>query len=449
MKEKPIVPKIREKRLELLLLILSIVQGLAFTKLIEVTIEVLKTTANPIESAVITIHSIFCFLIILRLFETILLGFLDYDEAVASFKEVIMIFIVGSLEYWLIDSLSEFSPAKFYLRVVVLASFSLIGYIATTIKISSKKHMRILFDDFSSYRREIKLQVVNICVPVTIITFAILIMNGVLSSGVTLILVALILSALVLINIVVSWVMTVTGPEVIIPWDYKPGTEPLEIKLKRDPITVDSTLKQALATDSLIIAELYLRLFPYVFRDVFETSDKFLAKILAKIVSFNGGKSYFGYKNIILAKEYGDNEIATGFITMEGSKAAKIIDNIRLGLYTIFYVLYFTGLWGVYRVIKNTLKNRKASHKIREEELYISYIGVLPEYRRRGIAGKLIQHAELVARSSGKEILGLDVRKDNAQAINLFLSYGFKEIYRVEDGAFGKPARIYMSKALP
>ncbi|MBE0673648.1 MAG: N-acetyltransferase [Bacteroidales bacterium] len=446
--EKRIVPKIRENRLELLLFILSIVQGLAFTRLIEVSIEALKSPAGPWGTAVIAVHAVFCFLIILRLFETILLAFLDYDEVVVSFSEVIMIFIIGALEYWVIDSLSEFTPAKFYLRVVILAALSLIGYVATTVKISGRKNRRMIFEDYSSFIREIKLQALNIVVPSAIITFAVLIVSGVITTEAWLVLIALILSALVVINIIVSWVVTVTGPKVTVPWDYDLQTEPSVIEARQESIAGDHSLKQAQISDSLSIAELYVTLFPYVFRDVFETSDRIIVKILTKIVSFNQGKSYFGYRKVSLAVLDDEKRTAAGFITLTVAGAVKAADSLVTGIYSLFYIFYYTGLWGVFRVIRNTFRNRKASPDVREDELYISYIGVLPDYRRQGIAGKLLQHAEQTATSMGKRSLGLDVREDNISAIELFRNMGFKEIARIDDKAFGKPPRIYMSKVL-
>ncbi len=60
-------------------------------------------------------------------------------------------------------------------------------------------------------------------------------------------------------------------------------------------------------------------------------------------------------------------------------------------------------------------------------EGYVANIAVLPEYRRRGIAGRLIQNAISVCRENNAEFLSLEVRVSNNAAIALYEKYGFKK----------------------
>ncbi len=271
--------------------------------------------------------------------------------------------------------------------------------------------------------------------------------TGIFISQISFVIISSILSLLVIMNIVVSWVMTITGPNIIIPWDYQPVIEEAVVTIESKHLKADLTIREAEANNSLKIAELYLFLFPYVFRDVFDMSDRLIVKILSKLVSFYEGKSYYGYRRICLAEDKENGSIA-GFISVSDSESNKLMGNIFLGFYAICLILYYTGLWGLYRVAKNTFKNRKASPEIKSDELYISYIGVLTEYRKRKIAQDLLHYAEKLAVKRNKQSIGLDVREDNVPAIQLFLSCGFKEISRIDDGAFCKPPRIYMSKSL-
>lgn len=58
-------------------------------------------------------------------------------------------------------------------------------------------------------------------------------------------------------------------------------------------------------------------------------------------------------------------------------------------------------------------------------EGYVANIAVLPEYRRQGIAGRLIENALNICRMSGTEFLSLEVRVSNTAAISLYKRYGF------------------------
>ena len=61
-----------------------------------------------------------------------------------------------------------------------------------------------------------------------------------------------------------------------------------------------------------------------------------------------------------------------------------------------------------------------------EGEIY--RIATLPEYRKRGVAYRLLDYAVKCERGRGLEALFLEVRQMNAPARSLYTSYGFKEI---------------------
>ena len=73
---------------------------------------------------------------------------------------------------------------------------------------------------------------------------------------------------------------------------------------------------------------------------------------------------------------------------------------------------------------------------------HISHFNVAPEYRRRGIGSLLIDFAEQYFKTLGAGVLGLNVMKDNTDAIRLYERKGFAY-------AFDKtPEKIYMTKKL-
>lgn len=63
-----------------------------------------------------------------------------------------------------------------------------------------------------------------------------------------------------------------------------------------------------------------------------------------------------------------------------------------------------------------------------EGEIY--RVAVSEEYRRRGIAYRLLDYAVKTSRGRGLESLFLEVRSQNIAAINLYRAYGFIEIAR-------------------
>lgn len=79
------------------------------------------------------------------------------------------------------------------------------------------------------------------------------------------------------------------------------------------------------------------------------------------------------------------------------------------------------------------LLKRANSRKMR-----IHSLAVDPSWRKRGVAGSLLEYASLTASRSGKTMLILDVREANRQAINLYKRHGFtiigKKMYHYSDG---------------
>ena len=63
---------------------------------------------------------------------------------------------------------------------------------------------------------------------------------------------------------------------------------------------------------------------------------------------------------------------------------------------------------------------------IPEGEIY--RIATRPEYRRRGIAYRLLDYGIKTSRGVGLESTFLEVRSKNTAAINLYTAYGFKAI---------------------
>ena len=92
--------------------------------------------------------------------------------------------------------------------------------------------------------------------------------------------------------------------------------------------------------------------------------------------------------------------------------------------------------------LEHTCFSRPWSRKMLAEELgyagllvaadegYITNVAVFPPYRRRGVAGKLLDVFLRFARANHLAFLTLEVRPSNAAAIALYTRFGFREAGR-------------------
>lgn len=62
------------------------------------------------------------------------------------------------------------------------------------------------------------------------------------------------------------------------------------------------------------------------------------------------------------------------------------------------------------------------------DEGYVTNIGVLPSYRRRGIGAKIVKSLIDYSIEKSLSFLSLEVRASNAAAISLYRSFGFSEV---------------------
>ena len=76
------------------------------------------------------------------------------------------------------------------------------------------------------------------------------------------------------------------------------------------------------------------------------------------------------------------------------------------------------------------LKLNKHFPKIKKDEIFISNLAVFEEYRGKGIAVKLLEKAEEMAREQGLNKLSLYVEIDNSHAKRVYEKFGFQEVIK-------------------
>ena len=62
---------------------------------------------------------------------------------------------------------------------------------------------------------------------------------------------------------------------------------------------------------------------------------------------------------------------------------------------------------------------------------HITTVGVAPEHRRRGLANKLLSHAEEALRKRTVSVVMLEVRVGNREAQNLYRAFGYAVVQRL------------------
>lgn len=81
-------------------------------------------------------------------------------------------------------------------------------------------------------------------------------------------------------------------------------------------------------------------------------------------------------------------------------------------------------------------------------DLYLGRFAVHPDFRRHGIASRLLAEAERHARATGATALTLGVRVALPDNFRYFAARGFHEIGREAHAGFHHPTSINMAKRL-
>lgn len=76
-------------------------------------------------------------------------------------------------------------------------------------------------------------------------------------------------------------------------------------------------------------------------------------------------------------------------------------------------------------------------HRV-EDEMHLMNIAVHPDFRRKKVGHKLIEHLFYIGERHGCRIMYLDVRKSNSGAISFYNKYGFEVLYE-RKGYYRKP----------
>ena len=108
---------------------------------------------------------------------------------------------------------------------------------------------------------------------------------------------------------------------------------------------------------------------------------------------------------------------------------------------------------GIFRGLSATVALSVLDYEdFNKDSCYVSFVGVLPESRGKGIGTKLLEKAEEFARSNNLPLLSLSVIGTNTGAIKLYKNLDFKKIKHnntvLGSLLFGVTEYYYMEKTL-
>lgn len=423
--------------------VVGIIQSLAFVQLMEISLVniTLVTIGNSIEwhfnqdNWILIMHSIIGFLIIIRLFTTMLFAVEDYKHFVLGIYELFLIFLIGALEFYLFDALQldeitgEFNAKVFYFRFMIIAIFTLIGYSIALIKVMSQGSEKAV----KNYKIERNLQLFNnVGGVILLLIMQMVVVFGNVSSQ-NLLNISIASTGIIFMNILFS---------------YKYSMLPKKRKIN-----------QAKRADIPAIVKLLIKEIDYIYEVIFpDTSEVNREKLLKRILNVPDKNNFLYYKRfycikekVVVEKDNGQKETVeqllgiTGLITTEKVSAfAETIFKIK-----VFLVLLYSLSFSQFRnFLKSIRENSDLFTSDVKDSGYITYLIVKDGKQRRGIGSKLLKFSVKYFKKRKYEKVSLVVRSENDKALSFFNKHGFKEEKIKADRFVEKGKKVIMVKKI-
>lgn len=191
-------------------------------------------------------------------------------------------------------------------------------------------------------------------------------------------------------------------------------------------------LRPACARDGAVAHELIYASAPEVFDFLFDTRSQRAQDFLQ--TCFVEGSGLFGFRNHTIL-EMQDQIVGVAALY---DAAAQHRMSIEVGP----QILHGFGWLRCWRVFQRLYAYSQDAPMSEPDALYLAHLGVLPAWRRRGVASHFLQTQIAAARDAGYRVLALDMDAKNAPAEALYRRFGFFPIARYGDRGHGAVSRL-------
>ena len=179
------------------------------------------------------------------------------------------------------------------------------------------------------------------------------------------------------------------------------------------------TVRLARSEDDQAIAALVVEGFLDKFRPVFGRRMDRSVKIMEKWISLEHASG--GVRSLVV-EGYADSEIA-GSVGVRTEVSRE--DILARGLWKSL-----TRNLGIPRAVWATTLLSYPTYSSVASEAYIERLVISPSFRRQGMAQRLLEAAEDLARDAGKKTVGLHVTGNNLGALRLYEAEGYEVVSR-------------------
>lgn len=405
----------------IILAVLSIIQGLAFNNLVVQFPDIYQYWRTTGDIRVL-IHFVLCFVLLLRIFQTYLTAALDYNPWTPNLFDVLIIFVVGALEYFLfstLKSLAAFNTVQFQSRLSLISILGIVGYLAALLRIREE-----LFPSYEEYSKEVRLQVINMVGVLVVLCISVLVIAFPAMDVRTQLVLASISIMVLTANVLFSLRITFSGhrEEMIVFSGAKadsPGSD-------ADEKETDVFFKVPEREDVHELVQIFVDHFGYFYSAIFDSSIRLTQRILKTILLVNRGDHPLGYKAFYIACDQKSACILGFFMlaTKESNRKGKTILGFLRSLLVVFFQMGFVGLLRTKRNMRILGPFIPAPEP---NEMRIAYFAVAPESRRHGVGKQMMVFIRDMAGRSDKQLITLEVRETNVGAQQFFKSVGFIE----------------------
>ncbi len=450
--------RLAENWVNIVLTIISIIQGFVFTFLAGQFPNVYKYSINTGKYVVLALF-VLSLLISLRIFQTYITAALDYEVEVPDFLELLLVVLVASIEFYLFSVFKDVPPPppegsyqsfdlnnfllSFYTGGTIISLAGATGYLFALRGVWRRERLRFRklgrpFEADEDYKSEVRLQRWNIAGMVAILIIHLFLLSSVrgyitLSYGLGETVHILCACAM----IVILFANTIHSVRVTFPKDdqvSKPATK----RAAPEGAQLEIDITKPELTDVTTLRDLLMQHFGYVYTTLFGNDERRTSRILESLLKANGGEHPLGYKSFYIAHPRNRRDEVVGVLMLKTGNRADRYGMLTTTLAVAKIVLRNLGVRGALRTWRRWQVIRGISPAVGPDELHVVYLAVSDGAMNRHVGRQLLGYARTIAKDRDKKFISLFVRAKNLKAQDFFRGQGFSVENTVTDAEADK-----------